>query len=221
VVEDLKPKDAVSFSSLAIDEDYNVKMKNDPVSTPQFVERIQKYLPPKEELRDVKVVAVITGTLRLAWEAAEPERKEVFESCVRAVFDDMGVTPWNHKSFFISQEDEGRHESMATSNLVKDVNSSFDVLLTCGIGKGTCQWATSTQTTKHRFGMTDTDNLVGPDQSLQLTVLEQFNDPTYIESLVDAAKKFEKPVIALKSGCLLTLTNSKNQTLKSLVVHGV
>lgn len=126
------------------------------------------------------------------------------------------MIPWDDESYFICQDDEGFYESLATSNLVRDINPAYGVIINCGIGRGSCQWATPYQTTKHFSGMNDPDKLVSRDVSLKKTVLAEFQDPRYISGLDRHAKLFAQPVIALKSGCLLLLES--NEELRKLVV---
>jgi hypothetical protein len=43
----------------------------------------------------------------------------VFEEAAKGVLAPHGVQPWDGKSYFISQEDEGQCERLATINLLK------------------------------------------------------------------------------------------------------
>jgi len=69
------------------------------------------------------------------------------------VFKPLGVLPWNDKSYFVSQDEEGALEHSATSNLVRDVEAEYDLMISLGIGKGACQWSTPSVTIKHEYGL--------------------------------------------------------------------
>lgn len=216
VLGEHKPK-TVSFSNFPINGYYDVKENATSLNSMiMAIKRDLKELPWNLD-KNVKVVAMITSNIRKAWQKSNA--KEQFEGRVHEVFDKLNILPWDGKSFFITQEDEGAYESIATSNLIRDVNPDYDCVINLGIGRGSSQWTTIRNgvpvTTKHEFGMSIPEKLVG-DVSLKKTVQDQFKDPKYVEDLNNTCKNTKYPVIALKSGCLIKL--NKDPGLKRLVV---
>ena len=131
-------------------------------------EQVKQHLAPVQSRHaSVRVVAVVTGKLRQAWERAGEARPQ-FEECVRAVLGPLKVDGWGAGgSYFVSQEQEGQLEGLATANLLRDVSYDYDLLTNLGIGRGTSQWATPFKTTGHGWGMADAERLVGPKESLR------------------------------------------------------
>jgi hypothetical protein len=222
-LHEYKPK-TVSFSKYHILDIYGVKENS--YNENDMIERIAEDLTvAHDKYADVNIpiYAVITGDIRKAWENADDKNKEVFESSVKSVFDEFGILPWNDKSFFISQDQEGERESVATNNLLRDVDVQCVGVGNFGIGKGSGQWTTIRKgvpvTTKHKFGMNTPENLVGVKVSLKKTVSNQFDDAQYISDLEETVRKAvnngKKPVWALKSGCLIKM--DKDKELKSYI----
>jgi len=130
-------------------------------------DQVEQYLAPlRRRHASVRIVAVITGKLRQAWQASEARPQ--FEDRVRAVLGPLKVDGWGAGgSYFASQEQEGQLEGLATANLLQDVSHDYDPMINLGIGRGSSQWATAFHTTGHGWGMADPERLVGPVESLR------------------------------------------------------
>ena len=92
-------------------------------------------------------MAVITGELRNEWESADRFRQLQLESMARRCFRTLGICEWNGHCYFMQQAEEGRMESLATADVVKDVSMAYDVLATLSIGAASCRWVTPQSTT--------------------------------------------------------------------------
>lgn len=214
VVDEHIPVNEHSFSSLLLD---------DMSAETQLVESIREELERKERLDKtrtalkLKLIGVIGGPVRDAWEAGDQTSKSVLELRVRSILEPLGIQPWNEErdSYFMTTEEEAQLENLATVNLIKDVNPAHDVLLSLGIGRTNCQWATSKHSFMYEYGMNNPELLVGdPQHSLKAAVCGQVL--TNMAMLKELSDDWDKPVIALKSGCLLSI--SKDKALKKIVV---
>jgi hypothetical protein len=213
VLGEYKPK-TISFNNYQIDGYY--KVGANAVSAENMVISIQEDLnnTPWKLNENTKIVAVITGNIRKAWQSSE--NKDKFQEDVSIVFNELNIIPWNDTCFFITQEDEGMHESYAVSNLMKGIDSKYQCVINMGIGCGSSQWTTIRNgnpiTTKHEYGMFTPYKLL----SLPQTVTGQFDDLEYIYDLIQTCSSTDHPVIALKSGCLIRL--ERDEQLKKLVI---
>ena len=92
-------------------------------------------------------MAVVTGELRNEWESADRPRQLQLESMAQRFFRALGICEWNGRCYFMQQAEEGRMESLATVDVVKDVSRAYDVLATLSIGAASCRWVTPQSTT--------------------------------------------------------------------------
>ncbi len=81
-----------------------------------------------------------SGELRNEWESADRPRQLQLESMAQRFF-------LNGRCYFMQQAEEGRMESLATADVVKDVSMAYDVLATLSIGAASCRWVTPQSTT--------------------------------------------------------------------------
>ena len=207
--EDKKPRG--SFSSLVIGDVYQPKDEITGITVAQLRELVKKGLP--EFVKDHKpsqgVVAVITGTVRNAWESASKEDKKIFEATVADVLKPLGVKPFG-KSFFLSQTQEGQFEYNATCNLISGVEPNSQVLMSFGIGMGSAQLATKNTTIPFSFGMQHPERILGDSEGcLQQTIKEQLlGNEGLLQDLLAKVLDCDKPILALKSGCLIAVSRS-------------
>lgn len=148
--------------------------------------------------------------------------------------------------YFATEKEEATLEYGATVNLLKDVDPTSEVVVRFGMGKTLTQWATldscSVQVGLGMAGSDVADRLVKEIQeqflcesfSVTRTTASEAGKCTYkvgsktynvtdditygdtFDKFYQVASDTQKPVIALKSGCLILLEKSKE--LKSLVV---
>ncbi len=77
---------------------------------------------------------MITGELRNEWELASSsaDRSRQLESTARRFFRILGIREWNGNCYFMQQAEEGRMESLATADVIKDVikEKTFEYMCT-------------------------------------------------------------------------------------------
>lgn len=212
--EDKQPRG--SFSDLIVGDLYQPK---DGITGAHLRELVQQGLAEFAQAHNPSQgsVAVITGTIRAAWDSASEQDKKVFEAAVTEVLEPLGVKPYGD-SYFLPQQSEGKFEYDATCNLVSDVDPDGEVVLSFGIGMGSVQFTTKDSTVPFSNGMKRPDLLTGTsEESLVPTLQESFiGNPAKLQALLLHVNGSKKAILALKSGCLIALL--KHPELLQLIV---
>jgi len=210
VSDELKPTDAYSLSDLKIPNLYEGKLDVEFIKT--AVARDLGECKSKNNLDNCKYVALITGDLRAARENkkgfTEKEinsRQELFETMVQSIFTPLKIEPWNGKSYFMSQTEEGTCEILALENLLSGLDPKLRVLITFGIGRGSCQWSNSKLIVGNDNGMNRPDKMM----EMSMIVEKKFEESEYVSLLLENISADSVPVIALKSGTLIYLGKDK------------
>jgi len=166
------------------------------------------------------VYAFVTGTIRQHWEEGDAKEKKELEGVMEQLFHGTGIRPLS-SSYFMSQDEEGRLELLGSqemyNNLAKagQLDPGTSVVGSLGIGRGSCQWMImrpngQTELIAHRAGMTDLHNLA----QLPQTVMSEYKNDTRRNVFLEAMESSPNPVIALKSGAMLTLENKDYRELR-------
>lgn len=225
VVHESKPDpstDQYSLSDIAIRDKYIPRKPArtiDEVST-AVARRLCAVYSAIPCLADVKLVAVVTGEIRAAWESKVGDKE--FEDTLGTVFDEIArkagnksIGTWGKtNSYFIKQSMEGEREYVALGNLLRDNDPQNKVFMSFGIGRGSVQLTRSTTLYGILAGMDawqqhrgndmlarHTDELIANVQRDEKAALAELDSILHPRHGCPASRA----IIALKSGCLLYL----------------
>ncbi len=209
--QEVKPRNGCSFNNLRIGQ-YNPGEKSVSPLWMKILLQKELELAPWSEVDDAEIplYALVTGNIRHHWETADANEKKFLELEIGQIFDslDLGINPLS-VSFFLSQEEEGRLEFIGTETMYDNLVTAgklhaTKVVTTFGIGQGSSQWVTKThfdfEVVGYDFGMTNVENLLKFDSHLMSTFKTNTNVFARFCARVIISNR---PVIALKSGCLL------------------
>ena len=103
----------------------------------------------------------ITGKIRSAYYKATPAQKALFDAEFANVFDNMGIDfkPWFGSTYTMDQEQEATHEFSSIKNLIGFVDKDAELLMSYGIGVGSCQSMVNEKYIKWDYGMGNTEKL--------------------------------------------------------------
>jgi hypothetical protein len=174
------------------------------------------------------ILAVVTGPIRAAWEEATSQDRDVFDNHMKAIFSSFATC--QNGSYFITQEEEGRLELQAArsmyANLVEaKILDEGEPCISFGIGMGSTQWAAGS--TEKNSRVIKKAHLIGVPLGMGATHVSL---PTFDEYLLSQLKGTAEaqeaffaalestnfPVIALKSGCLLSFEKNRDTLMPVL-----
>jgi hypothetical protein len=176
-------------------------------------------------LHDITVAALVTGSIRAAWERSGPKNRSLLETTVSDVLHAVCpkiVTATGTESFFLTQTAEGTFEYDALTTVVNTESGSMParLLLGIGIGRGSTQLPYRTLEGGVCVATLVTQGMQNPDLSVDMLqkgvtewrgptgrlLLEDFT--TNVRHTIDTG---DIPVIALKSGALIAYSDKTRQ----------
>jgi hypothetical protein len=216
LLKEVKPKNGCGLSDLEMDG--YPKTKNS-ISFSKAQELLTKELndAPWCDDRNVLVYAFVTGSIRQYWENADAGTKLKMEACIQKLFQPFGIQKPGTFSYFLDQATEGIFEYLGIQSMygnlkhAKKLSLGTTLVASLGIGQGSCQWVTKKviesqeecdwsnyDVLGYGWGMKNPTELQGFGMYLK----NQFRGKSF-RRFMSNVQSYQKPVIALKSGCLL------------------
>jgi hypothetical protein len=224
---DLDVETPTSLSSLPIGT-FRRSPPTKQLSSMEFVSMTNQWLLQfLQFLRDrgicnVAVAALVTGTIRTAWEMSRGSDRQSLDSVVSSILHEVchSIVPaTGSSSFFLSQASEGLFEHDALQAVVDAESGSVParLLLGIGIGRGSTQIPYRTQEQQVCVATLPDQGMQNPELASDMlrTGVAAWRGPSGRSLLEDFAANVrrtidnrEVPVVALKSGALLAYTDT-------------
>lgn len=189
------------------------ELKKAPWNRKELEAPMRKFLDAQNQAPP-EVFAFITGSIRGYW--AKGAAKTALESVVSQMFAGRAlpataIVDPESTSYFIKQQVEGAMELVAAKSMYKYIGFAVpqyrdkEVVASLGIGSGSSQWTDQRDTVSIPHGMLSQYLL----SNLGRDIVKHYRDPANFEHFVSSVEKVSRPIIALKSGCLLQLHDKK------------
>lgn len=217
VVYEYKPKNGSSPSRANIagfaPGDNELKNSENDSALTQEIAEFRAQASKKHAIANFPIFAFITGKFRGFWEKKSANVQSEMNTWAVEYFgqSDMAIKPAFGTMFCLKQDDEGDLEAIGTTCMYRQlaiagvIPSGVRVIGINGIGQSSVQLLSQSSDEKESVRFNYSPGMSKPDQ---LELLPWTAIPELRKQLPDIirwAKECDKPVIALKSGCMLFL----------------